>query len=164
MNADKMNADRVNRWLTLGANVGVVIGLILLLIEIDQNNDLARAQIHQTRADSWGDFRLTLGDSEHLLSAWEKFRDAGGPQDPDALDKLDYLERMRVRQYLLHRYSDYDNLFYQYKQGYLDEEYYVYRVVPSINSLAPSWHRLRTLRWVRPSFVDEVNRITSESQ
>ena len=36
MNADNMNADRVNRWLTLGANVGVVIGLFLLLIEIDQ--------------------------------------------------------------------------------------------------------------------------------
>ncbi len=159
-----MNTDRVNRWLTLGANVGVVIGLILLLIEIDQNNDLARAQIHQTRADSWGDFRLTLGDSEHLLSAWMKFQDAGGPEDPNAIDKLDRLESFRVRQYLLHRYSDYDNLFYLYKQGYLDEEYYVHRAVPSINSLAPAWSSFMIARLARPSFVEEINRITSESQ
>ena len=164
MNADNMNADRVNRWLTLGANVGVVIGLILLLIEIDQNNDLARAQIHQTRADSWGDFRLTLGDSEHLLSAWIKFQDAGGPEDPDAIDKLDNLEKSRVRQYLLHRYSDYDNLYYLYKQGYLDEEYYVQRVVPSINRMAPAWSKLMFTTLARPSFVEEINRITSESQ
>ncbi len=164
MNADKMNADRVNRWLTLGANVGVVIGLILLLIEIDQNNDLARAQIHQTRADSWGNFRLTLGDSEHLLSAWMKFQDAGGPEDPDAIDKLDNLEKSRVRQLLLHRYSDYDNLYYLYKQSYLDEEYYVHRVVPSIKRLAPSWRSFALTGPTRPSFVEEINRITSESQ
>jgi len=47
-----MNADNVNRWLTLGTNVGVVIGLILLLVELDQNSDLVRAQIHQARSDT----------------------------------------------------------------------------------------------------------------
>ena len=30
-----MNADNVNKWLTLSANIGVVIGLILLLVELD---------------------------------------------------------------------------------------------------------------------------------
>ena len=159
-----MNADTVNKWLTLSANLGVVIGLILLLIEIDQNNDLARAQIHQTRADSWGDFRLALGDSEHLLDAWTKFENAGGPEDPSAMDNLDSLERNRVRQFLLHRYNDYDNLFYQYRQGYLDEEYYLHRVVPSIKRLGPSWKALRFFRFARPSFVEEINRVTSESQ
>ena len=34
-----MNADNLNKWLTLVANVGVVIGLV-------------RAQIHQARSDS----------------------------------------------------------------------------------------------------------------
>jgi hypothetical protein len=38
-----MAVDRINQWLTLGANIGVVIGLILLLIELDQNSDLLRA-------------------------------------------------------------------------------------------------------------------------
>ncbi len=45
----RMKADNVNKWLTLSANIGVVIGLVLLLIELDQNSDLLRAQIHQAR-------------------------------------------------------------------------------------------------------------------
>jgi len=28
-----MNADRITRWLTLGANIGVVIGLFLVAIQ-----------------------------------------------------------------------------------------------------------------------------------
>ncbi len=39
-----MNADFVNRWLTLSANIGIVIGLILLIVELDQNRDMMRAQ------------------------------------------------------------------------------------------------------------------------
>ena len=39
-----MDSDRVNRWLTLGANIGVLIGIILLLVELDQNRDMLRSQ------------------------------------------------------------------------------------------------------------------------
>ncbi len=47
-----MNSDNVNKWLTLSANIGVVFGLILLLVELDQNSDLLRSQIHQSRSDA----------------------------------------------------------------------------------------------------------------
>ncbi len=30
-----MDSDRVNRWLTLGANIGVLIGIILLIVELN---------------------------------------------------------------------------------------------------------------------------------
>ena len=40
-----MDADRVNRWLTLGANIGTLIGLILVGFEIKQNSTLVRAQV-----------------------------------------------------------------------------------------------------------------------
>ena len=43
-----MDSDRINRWLTLGANLGVLVGIILLVIELNQNRDLMRAQ---TRSD-----------------------------------------------------------------------------------------------------------------
>ena len=32
-----MNADSMNKWLTLAANLGVVAGLVFLRIEINQN-------------------------------------------------------------------------------------------------------------------------------
>ncbi len=47
-----MIADNVNKGLTLSANIGVVFGLILLLVELDQNSDLLRSQIHQSRSDA----------------------------------------------------------------------------------------------------------------
>ena len=159
-----MNTSKFSRWLRFAANVGVVTGLFLLLVEMDQNNDLARAQIHQIRADSWGDFKLALADSEYLLPAWSKFQEAGGLRNLDALDTLNNIDRARVVQFLLHRYNDYDNLFYQYQQGFLDEEYYEYRIVPSIRVLAASWKNIGVHDIARPSFIAEIDRITSQTQ
>ena len=39
-----MDTDRLNRWLTLGANIGVLIGIVLLVIEVRQNNSNLVAQ------------------------------------------------------------------------------------------------------------------------
>ena len=39
-----MDSENVNRWLTLGANVGILIGLIPVFVEIRQNSDLLRLQ------------------------------------------------------------------------------------------------------------------------
>ena len=47
-----MDADRVNRWLTMVAILGVLIGLFLLVFEIRQNTDLMRAQIAMQRTIS----------------------------------------------------------------------------------------------------------------
>ena len=40
-----MLTDTVNRWLTLSANVGVIAGLILVAVQIDQNTQITKAQI-----------------------------------------------------------------------------------------------------------------------
>ena len=45
-----MAKDRMNRLLALGSNIGVLIGLMLLLYEVRQNANLMRAQISTTRS------------------------------------------------------------------------------------------------------------------
>jgi hypothetical protein len=152
-----MTADSVNRWLTLLANVGVVIGLVLLLIELDQNNDLARAQIHQDRSDAWVANRFARADSGLALPATLKFVEAGFPDDLSAMEKLTPIEAARMRDVLSAFQGDYDNLFYQYQNGYLDDEYYRYMIEPSIRTLAPWWKKYETPG--RPSFEKEVERI-----
>lgn len=47
-----MNTDKLNRWLALGANFGVLIGLILLVYEVRQNSALMRAQISMERTNT----------------------------------------------------------------------------------------------------------------
>jgi hypothetical protein len=39
-----MDSDRLNRWLTLGANLGVVIGIVFLAFELRQNSALLEAE------------------------------------------------------------------------------------------------------------------------
>ena len=34
-----MDTDRLNRWLTLGANIGDLFGIVFLAIEVRQNNE-----------------------------------------------------------------------------------------------------------------------------
>ena len=155
-----IKSDRINKWLTLGANIGVVIGLILLLVELNQNSDLVRAQIHQARSDNYESFMLDIADTEFLLPAYLKFAAAGGPGDVSALDVLDSVERERIRRYYQGRIGGYDNLYFQYKQGYLDEEFYDARVVGPMKRLYPIWLELGLLEiGSTPSFVAEAERI-----
>ena len=66
-----MDSDRLNRWLTLGANVGVVVGIIFLAVEIRQNSELARIQLTDERMATWQQGELVvLGDS--IARVWEK--------------------------------------------------------------------------------------------
>ena len=44
----QLNVERLNRWLTLLANVGVLAGIAFLVLELQQNTEMMRAQ---SRAD-----------------------------------------------------------------------------------------------------------------
>ena len=47
-----MDSNELNRWLVLAANIGVLLGLALVIYEIRQNSDLMKVQISQARADA----------------------------------------------------------------------------------------------------------------
>ena len=163
-----MNADNVNRWLILGANIGVLVGLILLIVELDQNSDLARAQIHQSRFDNFETFKVAIANSENLLPVLAKFRAAGGPADLSALQELTQTERERLRQYWDGRIGGYDNLHYQHKQGFLDEEFYSIRVLNPVKFYFPLWEELGLVKLgaenprVTKSFAAEIERVLAD--
>ena len=74
-----MVSDRINRWLTLVANIGVLIGIFLLIVEIDQNNDLMQAQIEQSRSETLVDWRRQVVGDEGIAALLAKFEgDAAG--------------------------------------------------------------------------------------
>ena len=60
-----MNADRLNRWLTLGANMGVIAGIIFLGFELRQNNQLLVEQARYSMLENqkqWAYF-ISAADS-----------------------------------------------------------------------------------------------------
>ena len=40
-----MDSEKITRWLTLAANVGVIAGLVLVAVQINQNTQITKAQI-----------------------------------------------------------------------------------------------------------------------
>ena len=55
-----MDLDTSNRWLTLSANLGVLVGIILLVVELNQNRDMMRAQTRNEIARA----------TQELLTSW----------------------------------------------------------------------------------------------
>lgn len=57
-----MNSDKINKWLTLGANIGVVLGLIVLIVEIRQNASLTRMSMHAAKNSLLANIELSLSE------------------------------------------------------------------------------------------------------
>ena len=49
-----MDSDRLSRWLAIAANFGVIVGLFLLIIEIQQNTEMMRGKSYKpTKISAW---------------------------------------------------------------------------------------------------------------
>jgi len=108
-----MEADKVTGWLTLGANLGVLIGIILLVVELDQNREMIRAQ---TRND------ISRQLSEHLGMVANNSQLANVKRRADAGEELSKDEEQQ--QFLLFTANKrlWENIHYQYRQGMFDEK------------------------------------------
>jgi len=63
--------DRTNRWLTLAANIGVLLGLIVLIFEVRQNAALTRLSQETGRAAMFAQIELSLA-TPAASAAWMK--------------------------------------------------------------------------------------------
>jgi hypothetical protein len=106
-----MDADRLNRWLTLVANVAVVAGIVFLGLELRQNNQLlqfeAESIYFQNRV--WGMERSIENPEFGILV----FRARNG-------DELNEFEAYQVRSYYRRIFLGLNWEFNQEKAGRLD--------------------------------------------
>ena len=65
-----MNLDSANRWLTLTANFGVLIGLIFLVLEINQNTEVARSAVDLELATMSTEFHMRVAENPGLARAY----------------------------------------------------------------------------------------------
>ena len=66
-----MNKSRAIEWITVGTNLAVLAGLILLVLEIRQNNNLAKLQALQERRSSAQQAEMQFYDPE-VSRIWVK--------------------------------------------------------------------------------------------
>lgn len=107
-----MRADSVNRWLTLGANFGVLIGIIVLLTELNQNSTMMRAQ---TRNE------VTAGLIDLTSGIWNNSQFADVHRRGYNGEELTATERHQLNFHYLAVFRYFENFHYQYRQGLYDE-------------------------------------------
>ena len=146
-----LDSDRLNRWLTLAANFGVLIGIIFLVVEVRQNNTALNAQAWQSRSDALREMSMFVAGSDVLstieanllvrpASCGEFDRNCRIIND-EYLASLSITERQQFKRYLHAHLSRVQNLVFQYEQGLLTDEYHDDVILWVIQSYMPLWER-----------------------
>ena len=107
-----MTSPKINQWLTFIANVGVLLGLVLVAYELRQNSELMQVQISQARADSAMLSNEQLFNSPYMPAIWAKVQKG---------DELSEEEWIRYVAFFRSWNRSQDNVLQQHKSGMLGD-------------------------------------------
>ena len=107
-----MKFENLNRWLTLGANIGVVVGIVFLIVEINQNTVATRIAARDSATQGHIDYMALAVDQTVLAEAMAK---------AVADQELSYLDSYQLEVFHEIRFRHYQRVFYQYQNGVLSE-------------------------------------------
>ncbi len=113
-----MNAGKMATWLQIAANVGILGGLILVGLQINQNSELIRLQIIYDDSRRLSDMEL-MYVGERGADAWAKAID-----DPGSLDRA---EQKVVESFLYSTFEMWRSMYYLHRQGLIGDEW-AYRI------------------------------------
>jgi hypothetical protein len=147
-----MNDKRPVQWLSLLANLGALIGLLLIVVQLRQNRDLMRAEIRHDLAMGIVDL-LNVPAADAQLASVLRRGALGEALTPDEQFQFE------LRTNALLRY--WEDVHYQYRQGLYDEvEFSAQKEAWGATShhsvgLAAYWCRVREL--YSPEFMAELD-------
>ena len=107
-----MDKIRIYGWLTLGANLGVLVGIALLVIELNQSREMVEAQIRHDISTEYTSFMTGTDYSPATADIIIRKRDGG---EITAQEDLQYQFRQSAW------FEMASNIHYQYRQGLFDE-------------------------------------------
>jgi hypothetical protein len=105
--------EKLNQWLTLAANFGVIAGLIFLGLEIQQNTISTRMAARENATQGHIDYLGYLLDNTVLARANEKLTNN---------QPVDALEDNQMRIFLQMRWRHYERVYYQYRNDLISDQ------------------------------------------
>jgi hypothetical protein len=158
-----MNMDQMNKWLSLLTNLGVLIGIALLILELNQNAQLTRAEMHAMRADAKAERQMTLANSGEISRIAQTAFAAGFPLNPEGLEVLTAEDRFRFVGFLSGLTEAIGNWHYLCQQDMLDQELCQSSYRSQVIDVVPMLHALNLgLGNMRESFVADVRGIAAK--
>ena len=79
---ERIDTDRLNRWLTLIANIGVIVGIAFLAVEIRQANRIAIASTEIGVRTGWIQLNESIYFSSDVAELWIKAADPSSQWSP----------------------------------------------------------------------------------
>lgn len=125
----------------------IVASLVFVGLELRQTQAALIASTYQARAFDAMNAQRGLADSEYIRPILAKI----DFDDEQSLDGLSSKEIWRVRQYYVSRMIDFDNEYFQYRSGYLDDNFFEGQFKPGLILWAKRWRRLGMSEF-RPKF------------
>lgn len=91
LESDILNTNLLNRWITLAANVGVLVGIIFLALEISQSNRIATSATESDIRERWSNIGNSIIENPEFGVTWVKLQNT----DPE----LSKVERSQILSY-----------------------------------------------------------------
>ena len=112
-----MNTERLNDWLSLLANIGVVIGLVVVILEVRESNLQATSATTMARYTEIETSNREFASSEYLPAIYVLVEESG-------VEALDPTQLYRIQSWEMARILRMEGQFVQYHSGYLPETSY----------------------------------------
>ncbi len=154
-----MDTDRLNHRLTLAANIGVIVGIVFLVLELRQNTQMTMAQSRQQMARDTTDL-LTMNLND--------------PVFVDVVDRGmagDELTRIEERQFQYRSVAfiwHWQNLVYQHRIGLYDDDEFELQIAIARQDIGnfPGFKKLwcDTKQWLAsPALIEAIEAESSGS-
>ena len=146
---------KITDWKSIGELIGiaaVVASLIFVGLELRQTQSALMASTYQARAFDAITSTRELADSEYIGPILARI----DLDDKNSLAELSSEEMYRARQWFVNRMIDYDNEYYQYQKGFLDEGYFEDRFKSTVKVWARRWRSVG-IGEIRPEFSQFVD-------
>ena len=152
--------ERINQWMNLVANLGVIIGIAFLIIEVDQNT---RAQNGATIQA----FVAATAENNGALAASADLVEIAVRGDAEGLDVLSDVERRRYLSLAIQVFQGWEALYLQTLTGTIEGTFWASKRIGLADTLANRgvrefWATLGPL-WFDPRFQAEIAAIASEA-
>lgn len=127
-----MNWDAIGAIAELVAALAVVISLLYLALQVREGTEAARTSTYESIVSDFGALNRVIASSPDLATLFVR-----GQEDYSALSAD---ERARVSQLFFVCFHNFENMYYQYRKGYLEEDVW------------QGWRRLMLAYHARPGF------------
>ena len=152
-----MSSDTLNKRLSLGANLGVLAGILFLAYELQQTQASLRSEAYQSRSFQAYEFHWNMSERPGVnILFWDVVA------DPSKIESLTTEERSVITSIARMTMIDADNEHYQYQNGFLDEDFFQTITRADIRGFAPVWRKLGVYEY-RPDFRELVEDVLNEA-